>query len=248
MNKSFSSIFAAATLLLVATVVTAQPPGAPRDDDKERMMRDRQGGHGGDGMMGQGMMGGGMMGQGMMDDDMMGMMGGMMHGSGPIGMLDLTDDQRAKINKIQDEQRKKNWDAMGKIMDEQSKLRDLYAADKRDPKIIGAVYGTIFNLKRQMIEATIDAQNRMEALLTDKQRQELKQSRRGTGGSRDAEGCVAGGMEMRGQLRGENRDAAVGSAAGRGGHPGSSARSTCPETNTSIAVRAIVCASSNRSF
>jgi len=194
MNKSFSSIFAAATLLLVATVVTAQPPGAPRDDDKERMMRDRQGGHGGDGMMGQGMMGGGMMGQGMMDDDMMGMMGGMMHGSGPIGMLDLTDDQRAKINKIQDEQRKKNWDAMGKIMDEQSKLRDLYAADKRDPKIIGAVYGTIFNLKRQMIEATIDAQNRMEALLTDQQRQELKQSRRGTGGSRMGPGGARGGM------------------------------------------------------
>jgi hypothetical protein len=53
----------------------------------------------------------------------MGMMGGM-HGA-PFDMLDLTPEQRTKINKIHDELRRKNWDALGKVQDEEAKLRDL---------------------------------------------------------------------------------------------------------------------------
>jgi Spy/CpxP family protein refolding chaperone len=137
------------------------------------------------GMMGGGM-GRGMMGHGMMGDDMMGgvgmgmgMMGGM-HGA-PFQMLDLTPEQRTKINKISDELRRKNWESLGKVQDEEAKLRDLYAADKPDPKAIGAVYGSIYALKRQMIEADIDAHNRMQALLSDAQRAQLKQMRSGMG-------------------------------------------------------------------
>jgi Spy/CpxP family protein refolding chaperone len=128
-----------------------------------------------------GMMGAGM-GRGMMGDGMpggMGMMGGM-HGA-PLHRLDLTPEQRTKINKIHDELRRKNWEALGKVQDEEAKLRDLYAADKRDPKAIGAVYGSIYALKRQMIEAGIDAHNRMEALLSDAQRAQLKQMGSGMG-------------------------------------------------------------------
>ncbi len=129
-------------------------------------------GMGGSGMMG---MGGGMMGgHGIMGSGM-GMMGGM--DMSAIRMLDLTDQQRARINKIQDSLRKKNWNTMGKIMDEKAKLRDLYAADKRDPKRIGAVYGRIFDLKRRMIEAAITAKNEQEAILTKQQRKQLKQWR-----------------------------------------------------------------------
>ena len=136
-------------------------------------------GMGGSGMMGGGMMGGhGMMGSGM---GMMGMGCGMM-GAGhmsPMWMLDLADQQRTQINKIQNSLRKKNWNTMGKVMDESAKLRDLYAVDKRDPKKIGAVYGRIFDLKRRMIEATITARNQQEAILTKEQRKQLKQLRRG---------------------------------------------------------------------
>ncbi len=128
----------------------------------------------GHGMMGpgHGMMGG-------CDDGMMGMMGGhgMMLESPRIHMvraLDLTDEQRSKINKLSDELQHKNWERMGAIRDESAKLRDLYEADKRDPRQIGAEYQKIFDLKRQMIEAMVDTQNRIEALLTPDQMRQLK--------------------------------------------------------------------------
>jgi Spy/CpxP family protein refolding chaperone len=142
-----------------------------------------------------GMMGGGM-GRGMMGDGMMGGMGRM--GGAPFQMLDLTPEQRTKINKIHDELRRKNWETLGKVQDEEAKLRDLYAADKRDPKAIGAVYGSIYALKRQMIEAGIDAHNRMEALLSDAQRAQLKQMRSGMGPG--ARGMMGPGGMPRGMM------------------------------------------------
>ena len=125
---------------------------------------------GGAAMMGpeMGMMGG--MGSGM------GMRGGM-HAMaiGNPGALKLTDEQRGKINQLSDELRKKHWAGMGAIMDESGKLRDLYAADKRDPAAIGQVYQRIFDQKRQMIEASIDTQNRIDEILTPEQRDRLRQ-------------------------------------------------------------------------
>lgn len=155
------------------------------------------------GMMGPcPMMGGGM---GMMGGRGMGMgpgMGmGMMGGIGPYSLLDLTSDQQSKINKIHDEARRKNWGTLGKMQDEQAKLRDLYAADKRDPKAISAVVASIQALERQILEVRLDAHNRMEALLTDAQREQLKQWGRGMGpGMRGMMGGPGPGPGMRGMM------------------------------------------------
>jgi Spy/CpxP family protein refolding chaperone len=108
---------------------------------------------------------------------MMGM--GMMSGMSPFGMLDLSDEQRGKLNKIQDDSRKKHWEIMGKIMDESARLRDLYQEDKLDAKKIGAVYDRIFKLQRESIDAGIDAYNKAHAVLTREQREKLKQWHRG---------------------------------------------------------------------
>jgi Spy/CpxP family protein refolding chaperone len=125
-----------------------------------------------------------------------GMMGGM--GMGRIQMLDLTEEQRASIHKLRDQLRRTNWDTMGKIMDESSKLRELFAADKPDAKTIGAVYGNIFDLRRQMIEGKIDTHNRVDGLLTKEQRQELKQLKRGHGTGRGGQGMMSPGMSQGG--------------------------------------------------
>lgn len=127
---------------------------------------------------GSGMMGG--YGRGMMGNHEGGMMGG--DGSGMmesprmnmVRSLDLSDEQRSKINKLSDQLHHNNWAAQGYIMDESGKLRDLYEADKRDPSTIGNVYQKIFDLKRQMIEAMIDTQNHVEELLTPEQIIQLK--------------------------------------------------------------------------
>lgn len=168
-----------------------------KDSQMGSMMGNHEGGHMGGMMDGQmcdhkGEMAGGKT-SGMMCSQMggtmgsheSGHMGGMMDSHEPgammksprIGMvmaLDLSDDQRAKINKLSDELKHNNWLAMGLVMDESAKLRDLYGADKRDPSAIGKEYQKIFDSERRMIELMIDTQNRIEELLTPEQRTQLK--------------------------------------------------------------------------
>lgn len=192
-------------VLVVATLAASGVVAAQQDSpmmgerDMSATMQPGQMGYGGYGMGpggGMGMMGGGMMdmmmgggpggGMGMMGmgGPGMGMMGGgMMGGMGPVWMLDLTDDQRGKIEKIQDDVRRKNWDTYGKIMDEQSKLRDLYSGETVDAKKVGAAYAGIAKLQQQVIESSVEAHNRVQAVLTKEQKDQLKQwSRGGMGG------------------------------------------------------------------
>ncbi|WP_324780925.1 Spy/CpxP family protein refolding chaperone [Thiobacillus sedimenti] len=139
----------------------------------------------GPGMMGYGagpgMMGGYGMGPGMMGGYGMGpgMMGG--YGMGPGMMspfwgsgLDLTPEQQAKINRIQDETRKAHWALMGEMMNEQARLRDLYQAPKRDQAAIDSAYQAFGKLQQRMYDSAADAQKRMEAILTKEQQEKLR--------------------------------------------------------------------------
>ncbi len=157
----------------------AERQGMMSDEEMEEMMKEPSGnyGKGPMGMMGPHM---GMMGPHM---GMMGMMHGMdrmgMIGSpGPIWMLDLSDGQRSELYKIRRQLRKKNWSMTGQIMDEMDTLQELYAADTRDAAAIGKVYGKIFDLKRQIIEASIEAGNQMEQVLSTEQAEQLQRMRR----------------------------------------------------------------------
>lgn len=139
----------------------------------------------GSGWMGPGMMGGyGMhgMGPGMMGGygGGPGMMGG--YGMGPYGMLGLSDDQRGKINKIHDAERKQHWAIMGKMMDVENKQRDLLAQSEPDPKKVGAAYAEMAKLRQQMLEAHVQANNDMQKVLTKEQREQLQQWHRGMRG------------------------------------------------------------------
>jgi len=130
--------------------------------------------------MGRGMMGPGMMGPGMMGPGMMGpgMMGG--YGYGPA--LDLTEQQQAKIAQIQEDFRKKQWDLAAKMDAEQAKLNEIYYSGKRDPAAIDNQYKKIYDLRRQMIQIQVDAQNRMDAVLTPEQKERLRGYYGGRGG------------------------------------------------------------------
>jgi Spy/CpxP family protein refolding chaperone len=128
-------------------------------------------GYGPGGGMGPGMMGG----QGMMGGMGGGMMMGPGSGMGGLWHLDLTDAQRQQVLKIQDELRRKNWDLLGKQQDEQAKLRDAYfASGKRDRAAIIAAYKRISDLRVQRIENSLDATEKIEGVLTQQQRDQLK--------------------------------------------------------------------------
>lgn len=157
-----------------------QGPGKMNNKHHQEMME-----HHGQGRMPCGMMGGhGWGGMGMMAGP--GMMWGfgpfMMGGYGPFGMLQLSDEQRAKLEAIHRDQRKAQMELMEKMMDEMDKIRDLMMADKRDPSAIGKAYEPVFILQRRMIENSVASMNKMEAVLTKSQREELRKHRhRGMG-------------------------------------------------------------------
>ncbi len=116
---------------------------------------------------------------------------GMMHGwsgKSPMGMesgymtarlrkvwnLDLSAEQRKKIRKIQRDLRAKVWEHEDAIENISDKLFELYKAEPRDAKAIGKVYAEIFDRRRQIIEAQIEAGNKVYALLTKEQLGKLK--------------------------------------------------------------------------
>lgn len=166
-NNRITALALAVGLALAASTVAAHTPGSGG-----RAQGDCPMGGGGMGMMGPGSGMGGMgMGMGMMGPGM---------GAGPFSMLNLSTEQRTKVNAIQDSLRKQQWTLQGKINDEEARLRDLYLVDQPDPKRVGQAYDTIFDLRRQMIEAQVLAQNQMQNILTAEQRNQIKQFRSGT--------------------------------------------------------------------
>ncbi|GGO78477.1 hypothetical protein GCM10011348_10480 [Marinobacterium nitratireducens] len=127
-------------------------------------------------MMGPGMMGPGMMGgAGMMGPGMMGGCGPMHGGDGMAQLLGLSDDQQQQIAQIHQELRKKHWDRMGTMHEGAGKLRQLYLADKRNPDAILEQQQRLFELRQEMTRDWLEAQNRIEDLLTAEQKEKLQQ-------------------------------------------------------------------------
>jgi Spy/CpxP family protein refolding chaperone len=107
-----------------------------------------------------------------------GMMGGRGPGFGPGGgliALDLSSEQREKIAAIQEENRRKNWDAMGQLRSEQFKLGQMYNADKVDSAAVSEQQKKVDELRRQLLKSRLDARNQVAAILTPEQRKHLRQ-------------------------------------------------------------------------
>ena len=130
---------------------------------------------------GPGMMGGGGPGYGP------GMMGGGGPGYGPgrgygpgtnmLESLNLTDEQRDKIQAMQEENRQKNWATMGQLRTEMFALRRMYYADKVDPNAVAEQQKKVDELRREMLKSRLESRNRVEALLTPEQRKQFRQYR-----------------------------------------------------------------------
>lgn len=175
-NWKKTSIAAALVLGVLGAAASAQP-----------YLQPVHGGGGGYGM-GPGMMGGYGMGPGMMGGYGMGpgMMGGLGRGPGMMGgygsagyglglleRLDLSATQREQLRKIEDDLRRKNWDVMGRMQDEMAKARDAWTVGKTDRSAILAANKRMFELRQQMLENRLDAQDKAEALLTPQQKEQV---------------------------------------------------------------------------
>jgi Spy/CpxP family protein refolding chaperone len=92
---------------------------------------------------------------------------GMMHGYGAnaAGAPELTDDQREKLTKIHEALATRHWELMGKLQEQQFKLRELMTSQSADDAAVGKAYRNIESLRRQMGSARADAQKEIDALL-----------------------------------------------------------------------------------
>jgi Spy/CpxP family protein refolding chaperone len=76
---------------------------------------------------------------------------------------------------IQEENRRKNWDTMGKMRAEQFRLRSMYNADSVDPQAFAEQQKKVDDLRRQMIVSRLESRKQVEAVLTPEQRKQFRQ-------------------------------------------------------------------------
>jgi len=146
-------------------------------------MQQGQGGYGPGMMQGRGMMGH-MMGQGpgaMMGQMMGGMqgMGGMMGGMGPG--LDLSDEQRTELGKLRQQFLPQMGELRGKMQANHEQLRALNQGGAADEAAIAELADQKGALMAEMIKLRASHRSRMQALLTDEQRERMRQHRPGMG-------------------------------------------------------------------
>jgi len=116
--------------------------------------------------MGPGMMGGGGYGPGQgMGPGMMG--GG--YGSG-YAALNLTDEQRKKIDAIQEEVWSKQGELMGRMHAQSYRMHDFGKADDATAR---KAFDEMAAAHKQMFETRLEARKRIDAVLTPEQRKQL---------------------------------------------------------------------------
>lgn len=111
---------------------------------------------------------------------MPGMMPGMppMGAVNPLAMLELTGDQMKKLAEIANAARDQSLGMMKNMGEAAQKLPNLMAVPNPDPKAIGDVYGKMFELQRQMIEAAFATYNQQLAVLNKEQREKWEAMRK----------------------------------------------------------------------
>lgn len=95
---------------------------------------------------------------------------------GGLTALNLSDAQAEKIFAIQDAQQQKNWPTMSKMRSEMFKLRRMYYDDKADPKAVSEQQKKVDDLRRTMLQSRLESRKQIEAVLTEEQRKQFRQS------------------------------------------------------------------------
>lgn len=117
--------------------------------------------------MGPGMMGGQGMGGGPMDD---------CH-SGGYSALKLSSEQRAKLDDIQRDLRRKQQELMSRMHKQDFHMHDPFALAGVDEATARKSFDAMSVAMKEMFEASLEAGKRMNAVLTDEQREQLRRGR-----------------------------------------------------------------------
>lgn len=147
-------------------IALAQGMPDSRPGQGSGMMGGMMGG-GGMGGMGPGMMGG-MMGGGMMPCPMMG------EGMGMMSMLD--PDQRSQMRELMQEHRPAQFERKGRLMNLRDDLMAEMQGESPDPEAVQELHGRLAELHGEMMAEMVRMRNAMHDLMTDEQREQLRQA------------------------------------------------------------------------
>lgn len=95
------------------------------------------------------------------------------YGAGPGYGLNLTAEQRSKIDKIQEDTGRKQWELMAKMQEERGRLNELYYSGKRDDAAASGSFKRISGLRQQLFDNGLAARKQSDAVLTKEQREQL---------------------------------------------------------------------------
>lgn len=166
----------AASLLLLAATACSHPygmgPGEPGGYGGYGTGPGMMGGHGGYGT-GPGMMGG----YGHGGPGGRGMGPGMMwqHGGpGDMRALDLSADQRKKIDEIMEETSKAHWALMGTMHQQDFHMHRRFGPGALDEQEARKAFQAMSDAHKAMFELNLEARKRIDAVLTAEQRAKLR--------------------------------------------------------------------------
>lgn len=147
-----------------AASVYADEAPATGGSSGQGMARGMMGGHGPE-MMGPGMMGG----HGSAATSARGMgLGTTLEG------LDLTEEQRAQLQPLDDELFRRQWEITGKTIEAQRKLRRQSSMGQRDDKAIAEAHKILQALREQRLLAASQTREKVAGILTQEQRERLR--------------------------------------------------------------------------
>ncbi len=92
--------------------------------------------------------------------------------------LDLSDQQSEQIEAIRKRARDFQGELSERVYEEQLQLMKLLRADSPDPAQVGMQYASVAEMSRQILEHSVATRRAVDALLTQEQRDKLKNRRR----------------------------------------------------------------------
>jgi Spy/CpxP family protein refolding chaperone len=109
-----------------------------------------------------------------------GMSPGMMYGYGPAyQLLDLSEEQAAKVEKIVADARQMQWSLANESIAASAKLNELLGTEKPDQKAVASAYRALSDLRLKRLELGLDTRAKVDAVLTKEQREQLQSWRGG---------------------------------------------------------------------
>ena len=110
---------------------------------------------------------------------MMGGQGGMMPCpmmSGMGGMSEMLDEEQlSSLREMRKEHRSAHFERMAELMNLRDDMMILMQAERPDPEEVQALHGQMATLQGEMMADKVRMRNRMQDLLSDQQREQLKQ-------------------------------------------------------------------------